>query len=305
MPPAPSPLSRRRFLAHSALAAAGAAAAGALAPAVPAAETSRKKMRFGLTTYQWGQDWDIPALIANCTRAGVFGVELRTSLKYAHGVELEIDAQRRREVKKTFADSPVTLVGLATSERYDAVDPAQVAAAVEKSKAYLQLSQDIGASGIRVFPNDFHKQVPREKTIRQIARALNAVGAFAAQCGQQVRFEAHGSAGELPTMRAIMDLVDQPSVRVKLNSASRDAQGQGFEYQFNLVKDFLGDTVHLHDMRDADFPNRLQIALLHKMGWSGWMLLEATHKVPDRVRALEEQREIWDEMLAQCEAAKG
>lgn len=299
-------LSRRRFLIQSAQAAAGVTAVGVLAPAGLAADTPGKgKMRFGLTTYQWGQDWDIPALIANCSRAGVFGVELRTSMRYAHGVELEIDAQRRREVRKIFADSPVTLVGLATSERYDAVDPAQVAAAIEKTKAYLKLSQDIASSGIRVFPNDFHKQVPREKMIQQIADALNAVGAFASECGQRVRFEAHGSAGELPTMRAIMDRVDQPSVRVKLNSSPRDAQGPGFEHQFNLVKDFLGDTVHLHDMRDPDFPNRLQIALLQKMGWSGWMLLEATAKVPDRVRALQEQRELWEAMVAECRAAGG
>jgi len=49
-------------------------------------------MRFGFTTYQWGKDWDVPTLIENCSKAGVFGVELRTSQSYAHGVELDLDA---------------------------------------------------------------------------------------------------------------------------------------------------------------------------------------------------------------------
>jgi len=151
---------------------------------------------------------------------------------------------------------------------------------------------------VRVFPNSFQEGVPREKTIEQIADSMNILGAFAADYGQQVRLEAHGNVGELPTLKTIMEHVDQPSVRLKLNSATRDAQGEGFEHNFNLVKDFLGDTLHLHNLKDAEFPYQLQMDLLVRMGWSGWQLLEASHKVPDRVQALIEQRQIWDQMLA-------
>ena len=35
-------------------------------------------MKLGLATYQWGKDWDLPTLIANCEKAGLSGVELRT-----------------------------------------------------------------------------------------------------------------------------------------------------------------------------------------------------------------------------------
>jgi hypothetical protein len=260
-------------------------------------------MRFGFTTYQWGKDWDIPTLIANCENAGVFGVELRTSSSYAHGVEVEISAERRQEVKKRFAGSPVALVGIASGERFDSPDPEAVKAAVEKAKGYLKLSRDVGSSGVRVFPNDYHKEVPREQTIAQIAKALNDVGAYAAGLGQQVRLEAHGSAGDLPTIRAIMEQVTQKSVRVKLNSDKRDAQGKGFEHNFNLVKDYLGDTVHAHDFKDPSFPNQLQIDILLKMGWAGWILLEASDKVPDRVQALREQRALWEKMVG-ASAAK-
>ncbi|MBN1420864.1 MAG: TIM barrel protein [Planctomycetes bacterium] len=286
-------LSRRAFLA-------GCAAAGIAAARAAEAGDAKPGMRFGFTTYQWGKDWDIPALIANCRAAGVFGVELRTSAGYAHGVELEIGADRRAEVRKRFADSPVALVGLATSERFDAIDPAQVKKAIEATKNFLRLSRDVGGTGVRVFPNDFHKEVPREKTIAQIARALDEVGEVAADLGQQVRLEAHGSAGDLPSMRAILARVTSRSVRIKLNSDARDAAGEGFEHNFNLVKDDLGGTVHVHDMKDPKFPNKLQIALLLKMKWTGWMLLEASAKVEDRVRAIREQRELWEKMVAEC-----
>ena len=293
-------LSRRGFLARGFCVAAGTVAAAALPScnvAGPGAK-QRAKTRFGFTTYQWGQDWDIPTLIANCRKAEVFGVELRTSQSYAHRVELDLNAEQRREVKKQFADSPVTLVGLATSERFDSPNRAELEKAIENSKAYVKLSKDIGSSGVRVFPNGFQKDVPHEKTIEQIGKALNIVGAFAADYGQQVRLEAHGPAGELSTIKAIMAHVTQPSVRVKLNSDKRDTAGDGFEHNFNLVKDLLGDTLHLHNLKETGFPYQLQMDLLVKMGWGGWQLLEVSDNVPDRVQALIEQRQIWDRMLA-------
>jgi len=294
--------SRREFLSRGLCVTAGAVATAALTSCkfsgTPEATKRVAKTRFGWTTYQWGKDWDIPTLIANCCKAQVFGVELRTSQSYAHGVELELSAQQRGEVKKRFEDSTLTLVGLATSERYDSPQIAELKAAIENTKSYIKLSRDIGGSGVRVFPNSFHDGVPREKTIEQIGSALNILGAFAADYGQQVRLEAHGSAGELSTLRAIMDQVVQPSVRVKLNSNNRDAGGNGFEHNFNLVKDLLGDTLHLHNLKDTGFPYQLQMDLLVKMGWVGWQLLEISDKVPDRVLALIEQRRIWDQMLA-------
>lgn len=292
-------LSRRDFMKRSIYITTGAAAVAALTSCDSLKNQKRAaRTRFGFTTYQWGKDWDVPALIANCSKAGVFGVELRTSQSYAHGVELELDARQRREVKKQFKDSPVCLVGIASGERYDSPEEAKLNAAIENTKAYVKLSRDVGGSGVRVFPNSFHDGVPREKTIEQIAKALNVVGAFAADYGQEIRLEAHGSAGELPTIRAIMDQVVQPSVRVKLNSAKRDTTGEGFESQFNLVKDLLGETLHLHNLKDTEFPYQLQMDLLVKMGWSGWQLLEVSDKVQDRVQALIEQRQIWDRMLA-------
>jgi len=40
--------------------------------------------------------------------------------------------------------------------------------------------------------------------------------------------------------------------------------------------------------------------LLVKMGWTGWQMLEVSHKVPDRITALKAYRHLWDEMLARA-----
>jgi len=293
--------SRRKFLASGVKTVIGVCALSPLCPmGVSGADSLGKgapKLRFGFTTYQWGKDWDIPTMIANLQKAQVLGTELRTSASYAHGVELSLSESRRREVKKQFADSPITLIGMASAERMDWPDAAKLKEAIENAKAHFKLSHDVGGSGVRVFPNQFHPRVPHEKTIEQIATALNQLGAYAADYGQEVRLEAHGPAGELPTIRAIMDRVTTPHVRVKLNSDARDAQGEGFEHNFNLVKGFLGHTLHAHNLTDAKFPYQLQCNLLAKMKWDGWALLEASDQVADRVQALIEQRLLWEKLM--------
>ncbi len=286
-------LTRRRLLSRGLEAGAGLAVLHSAA-AAPGKRAS--KMRFGFTTYQWGSDWDIPTLIANCAKAKAFGLELRTSSKYAHGVELTLSEAQRREVKKRFADSPVALVGIASGERFDSPDPAKLDAAIESAQGHVKLSHDVGSRGVRVFPNDFHKEVPPEKTIAQISRALNIVGKYAAGYGQMVRLENHGSAGDLVTLRKIMDGVDQPNVRIKLNGDKRDAQD--FASRLQTVKHLLADTLHFHELDRGDFPYQLQTDLLIDAGWEGWWLLEASGKVPDRLQALIEQRGLWDQLVA-------
>src|SRR5688572_22111614 len=155
-----SPISRRQFVASSVAASAAAclshAALGQSAkPEIPA-------IAYGLVTYMWGADWDLPTLLANCKQSGALGVELRTT--HAHKVEPDLNEKQRQEVAARFADSGVTCVGIGSDERLCNPDPAALKLALERSKEFIRLSHDIGGSGMKVKPNDFHANVPREKT---------------------------------------------------------------------------------------------------------------------------------------------
>ena len=57
-------------------------------------------------------------------------------------------------------------------------------------------------------PNNLPKEVPREKTIAQIATSLNEVGKYASDFGLLVRVEVHGTlTQEIPNIRAIFEQV--------------------------------------------------------------------------------------------------
>ena len=270
--------SRRGILAT----AAGLALSGA---ASLAAAKRVNKMHFGFTTYIWGREWDIPTLIANCTDLKAYGLEMRVEMKSAHGVELDLDAAKRREVKKRFAESPVKVLGLGTGECFDYIDTEELKRSIEKGKRYAELSHDIGGRGIRVFPNDFHKDVPQEKTIEQIAKGVNDLARSAAGYGQLIRLENHGSAGRLKTL--------------KLNSDAKDAADGAFEENFKLVKNRLGDTLHAHELASPDFPYQLQCNLLMDVGWTGWWLPELDNPpaAADRMAGLKQQRRLWDQLI--------
>jgi len=291
---------RREFLKQSTCLGA-ALAAGALGEALaPAAEKPGANMAFGLVTYLWARDWDLPTLIANCAKTKVLGVELRTT--HAHGVEPSLNAKQRAEVKKRFADSPVTLVGLGSNECFHHTDPAALKKAIEATKAFIKLGHDVGASGVKVKPNDLPKGVSQEKTVEQIGKSLNVVAAFGADYGQQVRLEVHGSCSPLPIMKQIMDVADHPNATVCWNSNAADLQGEGLEHNFNLVKKRFGATAHVRPLDSRDYPFQDLIALFVKMDYRGWILLEAGGDPPDRVKALAGQARLFQEMVAQAQA---
>ena len=104
----------------------------------------------------------------------LLGVELRTG--HAHGVESNLNAAQRAKVKKMFADSPVTCIGYGANFEYHSPDAAKLRFNIDQTKEYIKLCKDIGATGIKVKPNDLPDGVDKGKTIAQIAASLNEVG---------------------------------------------------------------------------------------------------------------------------------
>jgi len=295
---------RRDFLKQSMCLGAAAIAAGPLGKVLTvAAEKPGAGMRFGLVTYQWGRDWALPTLIANCERTRILGVELRT--EHAHGVESGLNAQQRRDVKKRFDNSGVTLVGLGTNFAFHHADPARLDRDIEGAKQYIRLSHDVGGSGVKVKPNDLPRSVSREKTIEQIGTSLNQLGRFGADYGQKIRLEVHGGCSPLPVIKGIMDVADHPNVGVCWNCNSQDLQDEGLEHNFKLVKDRFGDTVHIRELNIGSYPYQELMKLLVEMDYAGWILLEARTKPKDRVKALIEQRQVFKRMIAKAQAVGG
>jgi sugar phosphate isomerase/epimerase len=258
--------------------------------------SSDRQMKLGLVTYLWAKEWTNSEIISNCEKAGIQGVELRST--HAHGVEITLNKKERKEIKKMYKNSGVELVGLGSAEEYDQKDSALVRQAIENTKAFIKLSHDVGGSGVKVRPNHLHEDVPQEQTIEQIGKALNEVAAYGADYGQEIRVEVHGRGTQNPEiMKKIMDVADNPNVGACWNCNQEDLEGKGFDYNFNLLKNRFGNTVHIRELNSTDYPYNSLMEGLIKMNYGGWLLLECRTHPGDTIKAMAEQKQIFDDWM--------
>jgi len=204
----------RRDVVRMGLASAGALALGARARAAG-------RFHLGLVTYNVAKEWDLDTILRLCREAGLEGVEFRTT--HAHGVERTLTADERKDVRKKCADAGMMQTSLGTVCEFHSADPGVVRRNVEDCREWVLLARDIGARGVKVRPNGLPKDVPEERTLEQIGRALAECGAFARDHGVEIWVEVHGDQTKIPArMRRIMDVCSHPSVGVSWNSYDTD-----------------------------------------------------------------------------------
>jgi sugar phosphate isomerase/epimerase len=288
-------INRRQFLNTAGL---SLGAVGLLGRTGFAAENSKPSsfivrastMKLGIVTYNIAKDWDVPTIIKNCTATKFQGVELRTT--HAHKVEVALSPSQREEVKKRFRDSEVELMGLGSAFDYQTPDQTKLRADIAATKEYIILAEAVGASGVKVRPNGLPKEAPKEKTLEQIGRSLKELGEFGADRGVQIRLEVHGKESSLlPNIKTIMDVADHKNVGVCWNSNPTDLDGEGFEHNFNLVKDKIF-IVHMSDLFAEAYPYRKLLASLNGIGFAGYCLAEIPES-SDPLRVMRYYRSLW------------
>jgi sugar phosphate isomerase/epimerase len=242
-------------------------------------------------TYNLAKDWDIDTIIKNCKETKFEHAELRTT--HAHGVEVGLTKAQRRQVRKRFEHAGIKL-SLAGAFMYHFEDQQQVRRNIEGTKQYTLLAHDIGAIGIRVFPNAIlvDKGIPEEKTLKQIGKALAEVGEFAHDYGVEIRVSNHGKGtDDVTRIKKIIDYSGSKHVYMNWNCDRTDTEGIGFEAKFDLVKDRIRN-LHIHDLTSEVYPYRKLFVLLRRSGYQGYCDAEIQAS-PEPVRLLRYYRALF------------
>lgn len=251
-------------------------------------------MKLGVVTYMWGAEWDLPTLIKNCSETGFEGVELRSTHK--HGVEPTLSKDQRRDVRKQFDDSPVKFVGPGSACEFHSADHGVVQQNIDLTRQFVELSHDLGGTGVKVRPNGFVKGEDRDRTIERIGKALRQCGDFAADFGQEIRVEVHGKGTSEPAvMRQIMDVADHKQVVVCWNSNPGETINGSLQHNFDLLKAKLGHTIHIHDLYDNAYPYRELFTLLQAQGYDGYCLSESP-PTTDPMRVMRYYKALFEEL---------
>jgi sugar phosphate isomerase/epimerase len=293
---------RRRFLQVGAALAAGLA----VTPRLEAADTRAPKFRLGIVTYNIAKDWDVPTIIKVCKAVGVSPVELRTTHK--HGVEPSLSKDQRREVRKRFADGGVEIWGCGSVCEFHSPDPAVVKKNVETCKEFVQLAADIGGKGVKVRPNGLPKDVPVEKTLEQIGKALIECGKAAADAGVEIWVEVHGGGpadprgtAHPPHCKTMMEHCGLSNVGLTWNSNPGDIKDKSVAEYFRLLKPWV-KSCHINELyKDSTgaYPYRELFRLFRESGYDRVTLCEVGKSPPDAATGEETLRyykALWTEL---------
>ena len=87
---------------------------------------------------------------------------------------------------------------------------------------------------------------------------------------------------ELPVMKAIFEQVTEKNVKMCWNCNDQDLLPPGLEGNFNSVKKWFGDTVHVRELNVGDYPYQQLFNLFAGINYNGWILLEARTEPVDK-----------------------
>lgn len=149
--------------------------------------------------------WPWRKVLDEAARLGYAGIELR-------GLEGEMDLTRRpefgaRHIAATVGDLKaldLVITDLGASARLHEPDPTVLAAQLDEVRRFVDLAHRLGTPWVRVFPDKFVKDEPREVTVARVASNLQALGNFARGSGVGVLLESHGDFTDSPTLAAVM-----------------------------------------------------------------------------------------------------
>lgn len=299
-----TPFSRRQFLATAAATAAG------MNPLTAALESEGlrsplafepPKFKLGLVTYNVPANWDLPTLLKVCKEVGIAAVECRTTHK--HGVEPTLSTDRRKDVKKQFADAGIVFWGCGSVCEFHSDNPTVVKQNIETCKQFVGLVQDIGGKGVKVRPNGVPKGADPQKTFEQIGYSLTECGKAAEDAGVEIWVEVHGAVTAVPkNAKAFMDACRSKAVGLTWNSNGTDVEKGTVKPAFELLKPWI-KSCHINDLANdakGTYPYRELFGLLKGINYDRYTLCEVgkSYDVAEGTQFLKDYKKLWEMLTA-------
>ena len=235
----------------------------------------------GCPTWPWSRILDFAA------EQQFASIELRGILENMDLTKVpEFAPERIGDAKRQLAAHGLSVSCLGASAHMHEMDPVKHAAQLDEARRFIDLAQALGAPYVRVFGNEYVKDVPRADMLAHIAGALRELGSYARAKGVTVIIESHGDFIDSSSLLEILQKADSPNVALLWDAHHTFVSGK--EQPEDTVRQ-LGRYIrhtHLKDSVPAgndrryvltgtgDVPVKRQIAALAKIGYRGFFSFE-------------------------------
>jgi len=193
---------------------------------------------------------------------GYEGVEPRAEAKHAHGVEVETNQARRREIRKMFEDSGVAVACLATSRKYALAEKPEREGSIELTKQLIDLAVDIGADKLRVFGGMPPEGMAMDDAIKVVGECLAKVAPYAEERNVFVCLETHDAFSKATDCAAAIKIANSPAIAANWDIMHPYTQWMTIDEAYDALRGLVRHC-HIHDGKYEDNHKKREIA---KMG---------------------------------------
>ena len=232
-------------------------------------------------------EWSWTQILDFAASHGFAAVELR-------GLLTQMDLTRRPEfapamldaTRRQIADHSLGISCLGASANMHEMDAAKRTAALDEGRRFIDLAGALHAPYVRVFGNNYVRDVPRDQMLAHIANGLRELGEYAREHGVTVLIESHGDFTDSPSLAELMERAHSPAVAILWDAHHTFAFGhEEPEDTVRHIGRWIRHT-HLKDSVPAvadrkyvltgtgDVPVQRQIAALVQIGYRGFYSFE-------------------------------
>lgn len=237
-------------------------------------------MRYAFMSFSCPQ-LSLTESLALARRLGYDGFEPRVAGGHQHGIELSLDAEGRRNVRRQSEAHGVALACLSSGCHY--ADPANLAENVTQTLALIDLAADVGAPCLRVFGGKIGAELDRVGATAQVVEALQRVAPRARQRGVTLCMETHDDWCHADDLARVMQGVNDPVLGVTWDMMHPvRTGGQTMEHAFRTLKPWIRH-VHIHDglldqsaivfrpLGQGQFDLKTFFRCLHEVSYGGYL----------------------------------
>ena len=198
---------RRTFLRNASALALGAATMGLAHPA------GRKKMPLCFSTLGC-PDWDYDEVLSFASKQRYQGVEIRVIARQLDlpGIAIFNTPEKIRTARKKAEDLNLKIVNLGSSAAMHHPEGSDREKSMDEARRFIDLARSLGCPYVRVYPNDFPKDVEKKAAMERMANGLRALGDHAKGSGVTVLLETHGDLLYADDIQSLMRDVSKPEV---------------------------------------------------------------------------------------------
>ena len=235
-------------------------------------------------------DWDLSQIIDGMKRHGYAGLEPRVGWGHAAGLELDMPASERDAVRGRFEKEGLAICCVATGARFATPDAGELENYLQEARAGIDLAADLGAPVIRTF-GGARGGGELYGIVHRTAEAYKRVVDYAAEKGVTVMMETHDEWCVSTQVRAVVEQVDHPNLRVLWDLMHTQRFMERPEETMRNIG-HLAVHLHAHDglyetpearittvgMGDGTIDHATPLQLLNGAGFDGYFSVEVIHK---------------------------